>query len=157
MNESFFKDLLLSYLHTPYVWGGDCKNTGLDCSGFVIQILKIFGEVERGYDSTAQGIYYDLVKKIGINSAFSNRIGLGTLLFFGASKDKITHIAIALDDVFMIEAGGGASATTTIESANKANANIRIRKISNRKDLVAQVNCGWFSPIILTKKVIGTI
>lgn len=33
----------LKYVGNPYVWGGDSLTNGCDCSGFVVQIYKLFG------------------------------------------------------------------------------------------------------------------
>ncbi len=63
---------------------------------------------------------------------------LGHLLFFG-NANKITHVAIALDQDLMIEAGGGGPQCVDLISARKANAMIRVRPIGNRRDLYATI------------------
>lgn len=47
----------LSYLGTPYIWGGD-DPSGFDCSGFVIECLKSVGLLSEKEDYTADGLYH---------------------------------------------------------------------------------------------------
>jgi len=119
-----------SMLGLPYRWGGNNPLTGMDCSGFVLEVLRSCGKWGK-YDTNAQGIY---TKCTNTTSAPQQ----GTLLFFGADIAHITHIAIALDDYRMIEAGGGGSSTVSLIAAENQGAFIRIRPISNRNDLVAK-------------------
>jgi cell wall-associated NlpC family hydrolase len=62
---------------------------------------------------------------------------MGDLLFFGKDLQNIVHVAMALDNVRMIEAGGGGSKCTTVCAAAQQNAYIRVRPIARRPDLVA--------------------
>lgn len=121
----------LCFVGLPYRWGGDDSIYGFDCSGFVQELLMSVGEDPAG-DQTAQGLYDYFKLKTD-----DTEIREGTLLFFGKSPTQITHIALAINKDQMIEAGGGGSATTSLEAAAKANAYIRIRPIYNRRDFVA--------------------
>ena len=70
----------------------------------------------------------------------TNVILEGCILFFGKSKDKITHVAYALSPTYMIEAAGGNRKCTSVEIANKLNAKVKVSPIKKRKDLVAVIN-----------------
>jgi len=51
----WFLQSALSYLGTPYVWGGD-DPSGFDCSGFVIECLKSAGILNEREDYTAESL-----------------------------------------------------------------------------------------------------
>ena len=114
-----------SYIGTPYVWGGDCASEGgLDCSGFIYKLLNDSGiKVRR---CTAQTFYNKYRKNLITD------IEVGTLLFFGSGKTKITHIALAISSTQMIESVGGSK--NTIKNKGKG---VTINNINRRKDLVA--------------------
>lgn len=81
---------------TPYVWGGNTPEQGLDCSGLLYYIQKKAGsEVE---DMTASG-YSTIGKKIDIGQKKP-----GDFLFFGR---PVTHCAIYIGNGYMIESRGG--------------------------------------------------
>lgn len=126
----FLLKYAFSFLGTPYIWGGD-DPSGFDCSGFVQEIIIANG-IKLPHDFTANGLYHHI---LDTKQAEKSVPQPGALLFFG-TKLKITHVAIAIDELRMIEAGGGDSRTRTVNDANKQNAFIRIRPISNRSDLV---------------------
>lgn len=135
----YLEQYALSFLGTPYRWGGDDPK-GIDCSGYVIELMKscgIFPHREKGreFDTTAQGIHDILSPK-----KISNKPQFGALVFFGVSKRKITHVGFMIDKYRMIEAGGGGKRVKTVEDAIKYNAFIRIRPIKIRNDVVAIVN-----------------
>jgi cell wall-associated NlpC family hydrolase len=88
-------------------------------------------------DMSAQGLY-DFLSSKGLRS----QLAQDSLLFFGKSRTEINHVAIAVSEKLMLEAGGGNDTTTTLSSAKAANAFVRIRPISNRKDLVAVLKLG---------------
>lgn len=129
----YLVDYAFSFLHMPYRWGGYNPIEGYDCSGFVQEILASVG-IDPPGDQTAQALY-NLLEK----TSSPNKWGVGSLAFFGASVTKITHVAFCIDQYRMIEAGGGGSTTLTTADAIKQNAFVRIRPISNRKDLVAMI------------------
>jgi cell wall-associated NlpC family hydrolase len=119
-----------SVLGTPYKWGGNNCLEGYDCSGFVQDALSVIG-VDPPGDQTSNDLY-NFFKDI--QELNPKDISFGCLLFFG--KEKVTHVAIALNQKQMIEAGGGGSKTTTFQDAMKTNACVRIRPISRRNDLL---------------------
>ena len=121
-----------SLLDTPYIWGGD-SDKGLDCSGLIQLIFEPVGLDPKG-DQKAQEFYnYYKTKEC-------KTIQEGCALFFGQSKDKITHVAYAISTTRMIEAAGGNSKCTSVEIANKLNAKVKVSPIKKRKDLVAVIN-----------------
>lgn len=114
------------------MWGGD-DPSGIDCSGLVQECLKSVGKNPPGGDKTADDIYRAM-----LNDRSKIRPTKGAILFFG-TDDRITHIAIAIDNAFMIEAGGGGSNTKSEKAAWAQNAWVRVRPIDSRPDLVACV------------------
>ena len=129
MSEDIFEIALLFVGISRYRYAGNYMLTGVDCSGFVCEILRSVGVIGKT-DYSAQGLYSLLVKKEN-----RSQLGPGSLLFFGENRNSISHVAIAYNDHLMIESGGGTSKTTSLQDAEKRNAYIRIRPI--RKDLVA--------------------
>jgi cell wall-associated NlpC family hydrolase len=127
-------ELLVQYafcfVGTPYRWGGDYP-TGYDCSGFAQEVLRGVGWDIPG-DQTSQQLF-DYFKTRWFISKEAQK---GSLLFFGRTHERISHVAIALDEIHMIEAGGGDSTTIDLKSAENKNAFVRVRPINNRRDLI---------------------
>lgn len=121
----------LAFLGKPYIWGGDDPMRGFDCSGLVQELLASVGKDPAG-DQTAHGLYLHF----SANGTLIQKPEEAALAFFG-TEQRITHVALCLNDYQMIEAGGGGSSTKTVNDAIAQNAFVRIRPISNRKDLVA--------------------
>lgn len=118
-----------SFLGLPYIWGGDDPIKGFDCSGLIQEILESVG-IDPPGDQTAHQLY-EHFKKVGTICPPEK----GALVFFG-SMDKVTHIALCLDELHMLEAGGGGSKCLTRDDAAIQNAFVRIRPIARRKDKV---------------------
>lgn len=119
------KDLVSTartFLGKPYVWGGESESEGgYDCSGFLYAVLKKCGmNVPR---TTAQGFSQ-------LGQAVSS-IKSGDLLFFGKSKNNITHVAIAISDSQMIESIGSSKNTK-----NNKGKGVTISSINRRSDLI---------------------
>jgi peptidoglycan DL-endopeptidase CwlO len=125
------KDAILSFLNIPYVWGGKNPLTGLDCSGLVEQILRQLG-IDPPGNQNSQAFYTHFSTK-GVGSI----LDFGALCFYGPSVSTINHIAFMINENQVIEAGGGGSATKTVEDAKLIGAFVRVRPFDHRKDLVA--------------------
>lgn len=123
----------LLMIKTPYIWGGNNPNGGLDCSGFVLEALNsvVYPSLP---DMSSQGLY-DHFKANKYRSGLTR----GSLLFFGKATNQISHVAIAIDEFSMIEAGGGGRGTLTTKDAIRHNAMVRIRPIKRRKDLIRAI------------------
>lgn len=65
----------MSYLNSPYCWGGENPESGFDCSGFVKYVYSSFGiEMPRTTSDLARngmGISFDSIKKGDIVVFFS--------------------------------------------------------------------------------------
>ena len=123
-------DYAKRFIGIPYKWAGEHPAEGYDCSGFIQEVLSSKGLDPRG-DQTAQDLFTKFLDEDGFVSP--TEIKRNDLLFFGG--ETITHIALAIDELDMIEAGGGNSKTVNIATAIAQKAMIRVRPISNRKDL----------------------
>lgn len=130
----------LLFIGTPYIWGGNSLiDGGVDCSGFIQQILKSENIDPRG-DQTAQALFNELKGKYETHSVNPvTHIKRNHLLFFGTTTDRISHVALAISERQLVESGGGGSRTKTLADAIKHDAMVRVRPISNRRDLVAVI------------------
>lgn len=126
-------DYALKFVGRPYIWGGDGSGKcdgGFDCSGLVLECLLAFG-IFPNVDMTAQGIYDKLY---AMNWHHVTQRKPDDILFFGKDTSHITHVAIAIGNGLMVEAGGGGSKCKTAATSTGM---VRVRPISWRKDLVA--------------------
>jgi cell wall-associated NlpC family hydrolase len=127
-------------LNTPYKWGGNTTlDGGLDCSGFVCELLRT-EDLIGPEDHSAQSLYDSFVDKFTYKD---NSPVQGDLVFFGKSNTQITHIGFMLNHFQMLEAGGGTSVTNTLSVAAAMKAMVRIRPFDRRKDVVGFVRPPW--------------
>lgn len=127
---NWFLKTALSYLGTPYKWGGD-DPSGFDCSGFVIECLKTAGLCRENDDFTADALMHYLADKKELY-----RPEQGALLFYLNKNKHAYHVVICLDNSFQIGASGGNSETIDQTQAWKQNAYVKIRpipKLNNKK------------------------
>lgn len=85
----------LEFIGNPYVWGGTSLTKGADCSGFVLSIYKKYG-IELPHYSKSQS-------NCGTEISYKNAQP-GDLLFYGTSKNAISHVAIYLGDGKIVHA-----------------------------------------------------
>lgn len=130
-DKKWFMKTILAMLNTPYIWGGD-DPSGFDCSGMVIEGLKVVGAMKQHEDMTAN----DLWNKYKMNEITAYPIGVATPmegdLAFWFSGDTATHVAVCIDDRYCITADGGGKKTKTLQDAIEQNAFIKIRLINHR-------------------------
>lgn len=134
MNLELLKAYAISLFGYVYHFGGDDPLSGFDCSGLACEFLRAAGVVPYNYRTNAQGLF-ELLKSKGIPCMPCK----GALSFYGKSINEITHVGFCLDDVSMIEAGGGTAETINDEVASAHNAFVRMRPIRYRKDFLLTV------------------
>jgi cell wall-associated NlpC family hydrolase len=119
-------DYAMRLVGLPYRWGGDDTVDGFDCSGLVQELLKAAGVLTGRADHTAAALA----------ALFPETLepGFGSLVFFGSGA--ISHVGFCLNNLLMLEAGGGGSKTLTEKDAAAQNAYVRVRPIRARTDIV---------------------
>ena len=98
LNRDNFVKIAQQFLGTTYVWGGK-TSFGLDCSGFVQLLFHLFGKPVRR-DAWMQ---FEDARPVSNDPLVAQS---GDLYFFTESKDKITHVGIALGNGKIIHAQG---------------------------------------------------
>jgi cell wall-associated NlpC family hydrolase len=119
------------FIGIPYKWGGKTPQ-GFDCSGLVCEVLQSVGILEHGVWLSSRGLYRRFAGNV-VDSPYR-----GCLVFYGRSS--VSHVAICVDDTFMIEAGGGDSTTQSIMDSVRKRAYVRQRKIVRRDDILGYVD-----------------
>ena len=119
----------------PYIWAGNSFLKGLDCSGFAQHILLYMGLYDF-QDRTCRGIVRFLVSKGARIEDFKTA---GSLLFYGPKIGEEEHVAFAISDSELIEAGGAGSNCKDRKTARILDANVRTRLINHRKDFLYSI------------------
>lgn len=85
------------YENVPYLWGGK-SSFGIDCSGFVQQVYKLFGKrlLRDAHQQAIQG------EAIG----FLEEVQCGDLAFFDNAEGRIVHVGLLLNTHEIMHASG---------------------------------------------------
>lgn len=133
-----YEDYLIRYawdhLGVPYIYGGNNRLQGMDCSGFVCEVLRSWGIINGDYSS--QGLYV-LFQGRGYKRTFTGEPK--AIAFYGRGPGSIKHVSFCLDSRRCLEAGGGDKSTLTLEDAKKRGACVRLRLIKDRTDYLFSV------------------
>lgn len=85
------------YLNAPYLWGGKSV-FGIDCSGFVQQVFKLFGI------KLLRDAYLQAEQGNAVNGLAETK--LGDLAFFCNEGGRVTHVGIVLEEGKIVHASG---------------------------------------------------
>ncbi len=132
--KAAFRQACEAELGKPYIWGAQGPDA-YDCSGLVQVMLEKLNLDPPG-DQTAEGLYRHFLRDTRSTAVDVSESDLGDIVFFGA-EESVSHVALAWGEQDMFEAGGGGRKTTTVAEARKHKAEVRIKPISRRKDVVA--------------------
>ena len=128
-----------SLLFTPYHYGtahGGDDPMGMDCSGFVSEVLQATGLVPHRARVSAQGWHDTLIKR-GCHPL--ERPRCGALQFFINADGRVYHVNICLSDVKVIGAIGGTSRTVDDATAAQDNGFVKIRELGYQGESAARV------------------
>ncbi len=105
---SFFRDEVIKmaallYENVPYLWGGK-SSFGIDCSGFVQQVFKLFGK-PLPRDAYQQAMGGEVVH-------FLEEGQCGDLAFFDNEEGRIVHVGILFGGNEIIHASGNVRVDT---------------------------------------------
>ena len=89
-------DYALQFVGNPYIWGGEDPNTGADCSGFVMYLVRNLYGIEMPHDAELQANYGTEVNL--------SEIQPGDLLFYASDGYAIGHVAIYMGDGMIVHA-----------------------------------------------------
>lgn len=88
----------LSWLGTPYMYAGQEKGVGTDCSGMVMKVYEEVAGCRLPRNSAKQAEFCSPLS--------SDEVTVGDLVFFATGKDpgRVSHVGIMLDDVRFVHA-----------------------------------------------------
>lgn len=102
----------LNYIGTPYVWGGDNINSGIDCSGFV---KKLYGDIGINLPRTAAE-----QAKVGAPIRRLEDLKAGDRLYFWEKKRAtIGHTGLYLGNGYFVHSSRGHNGVNTDKLTEK--------------------------------------
>ncbi len=101
--DEVIKMVSLLYENVPYLWGGK-SSFGIDCSGFVQQVFKLFGK-HLPRDTWQQAT-------AGESIGFLQEVQCGDLAFFDNAEGRIVHVGLLLNSESIIHASGNVRVDT---------------------------------------------
>lgn len=125
----------LFWLKTPYHYGtahGGDDPKGMDCSGFVSEVLQAVGILSHRTRLSAQGIHDELRRRaVDLDEPSSIKVmpSEGVLQFFLNDRRRVYHVNLCLNPYFVIGAIGGRSDTLNDDVAALQNAFVKVRPV----------------------------
>ena len=134
-------------LHKPYIYGTEGPDS-YDCSGLTLTMLRWLGIAPTHARTADEQLRYFERPERGqpVNKAVAD---LGDLIFYG-SKEAASHVTMAWGSGDMVEAAPGDRSVTTEAEARRRHAEVRVRPINRRSDLIAVIRSAglpWTSPV----------
>jgi cell wall-associated NlpC family hydrolase len=127
LKKDYFRNQAIWYVKqwigTPYTYGGDDFRS-LDCSGLIVEAFKAIGIFHENEDYSADALF----RKYKQNRVQATPYA-GCLIFWLDGKGKAVHVAIMIDNFFLIHAAGGGPNTKTVEDAIRDNAYVKMRSL----------------------------
>lgn len=134
----------LQFVNCPYVWGANGPYE-FDCSGLILKSLRDIGIRQKNGDALPDMTAQDIFRWSQTIGEIVDEVEHDCLIFYGKNLKAISHIALAVSPLFIIEAGGAGSDSLamTPEELAKKDARVRIRPIHHRKDFLVAVKLSY--------------
>jgi hypothetical protein len=117
---------------TPYKWGGTSKESGFDCSGFILAVVKQF-DIELPRTSKSQASIGKQVAKADLQS--------GDLVFFNIDGKGISHAGIYVSDgKFVHSASNKGVSISNLSDSYYAKRYVTARRITSKEDYVHMIS-----------------
>ena len=113
------------FIGKPYIYGGQGPD-GFCCSGIVVAVLRGIGKLGTKEDLSGDGLYQKY------HEGREQKTPYAGCLVFWFKKGIAYHVAMLIDNSYIVEAGGGDSDTQTAEDAARDDAFVRMRPIGYR-------------------------
>lgn len=111
---------------TTYRWGGDNAIEGFDCSGLVMEYLKVLGTMSEAEDRSAAGIYNKLIT-LGYLPIIKPKTGC--LVFYHNDNRSVRHVGIYMGLGYVFSASSGDSSTVSSAVAASQGAFVKLRRL----------------------------
>jgi len=118
-------DYIKRFFLKPYIYGGQGPD-GWCCSGLIVAVLRGIGWLKTNEDLSADGLY----KRY--HEGNEQKLPYAGCLVFWFKNGRAYHVAMLIDNFYIIEAGGGDADTQSAEDAARDDAMVRMRPIDYR-------------------------